>query len=324
MDLSEIKKPIDKELDEFNSYFKDLMKTDVTLLTLVIRHLAKKKGKQIRPVLVFLSAGMIGNLNKRSHVGAAMVELLHTATLVHDDVVDEARVRRGITSINAEWNNKVAVLVGDFLLSLGLQTSVDHDELKFLKVTSRAVQKMSESELLAIDKSKDFGTTEEIYYKIIDGKTASLISSCCEIGAISASDDADDHERLREFGTKLGIAFQLRDDLFDYTTKQSIIGKPVGIDIKEKKLTLPLLYSMHKADKADVKRMTKIIKSKKIDKDGINTVIEFVKEMGGVEYTYQKAEEFINEGKKLIEKYPDSEFKRSLINLADYIVERKI
>ena len=322
MDLNEIKKPIKKDLEEFNNFFGDVLKTDITFLTIVLKYMAKKKGKQIRPILVLLTSGMVSEINKRSNIGAAMIELLHTATLVHDDVVDGASVRRGLASINAEFNNKVAVLVGDYLLSKGLQISVDHNEAKFLSVTSRAVQKMSESELMAMDKSKDFNISEEDYYRIIDGKTASLISSCCEIGAISSSDKEDDHDRLREFGTKLGLAFQLRDDLFDYTAKQTLIGKPVGNDLKEKKLTLPLLHSIKNAEKSEGKKIIKMVKSGKLDKKDINYIIDFVKNSGGVDYTYSQAQKLIDDAKNLISVYNDSVYKQSLISLSDFIVER--
>lgn len=322
MDLKEISKPIQKDLEEFNVYFKNLLKTDVALLTLVLKYLTSKKGKQIRPILVFLSAGLCGKVNQRSFVGAAMIELLHTATLVHDDVVDQATVRRGIASINSEWNNKIAVLVGDFLLSLGLQTSVKNDEFRFLKITSQAVQLMSESELMAIDKSKKFSITEENYFKIINGKTASLISSCCEIGAFSSSDNEKDSENLRDFGTYLGLAFQIRDDLLDYVSKSSLIGKPVGNDIKEKKITLPLIYALSKADNSKQKEIIKLIKSDKIKKDEINYIMDFVKEMGGVKYSQDKAKEFCNHAKNFIKDYPESEYKTSLFNLTNFVIDR--
>jgi octaprenyl-diphosphate synthase len=322
MDLKEISKPIQKDLEEFNDYFKNLLKTDVALLTLVLKYLTSKKGKQIRPILVFLSAGLCGKVNQRSFVGAAMIELLHTATLVHDDVVDQATVRRGIASINSEWNNKIAVLVGDFLLSLGLQTSVKNDEFRFLKITSQAVQLMSESELMAIDKSKKFSITEENYFKIINGKTASLISSCCEIGAFSSSNSEKDSENLRDFGTYLGLAFQIRDDLLDYVSKSSLIGKPVGNDIKEKKITLPLIYALSNADNSKQKEIIKLIKSDKIKKDEINYIMDFVKKMGGVKYSQDKAKEYCGQAKNFIMDYPESEYKTSLINLTDFVIDR--
>jgi octaprenyl-diphosphate synthase len=322
MSIAKISEPVKSDLEQFNSYFRDIMKTDVSLLTIIIRYIAKKKGKQIRPVLVFLSAGLTGEISQRAHVGAAMIELLHTATLIHDDVVDEAKVRRGIASIPASWNNKVAVLVGDFLLSLGLQTSVKNDEFQFLKVTSRAVQEMSEGELLAIDKSKKSDLDEETYFRIIRGKTASLIASCTEIGAISTSDSKDVQEDLRLAGEYLGMAFQIRDDLFDYVSKSSIIGKPVGNDIKEKKITLPLIAALDNHEGRDSKKIIKIVKSGKANKSEINQVIEFVRANGGVDYAQKKAEEFVNKANEIFDKYPDSIYKTALKDLGAYIINR--
>lgn len=322
MNLKDISKPISQELDDFNKYFKEVLNTKVSLLTLILKYITKKKGKQIRPVLVFLSAGITGNISARTNVGAAMVELLHTATLIHDDVVDRAKVRRGIASINSAWNNKVAVLVGDFLLSKGLQISVDHDEFDFLKVTSKAVQDMSEGELLGIEKARKLKTDEEIYYQIIKGKTASLISSCCEIGAISGSENANGREEMKLAGENLGMAFQIRDDLFDYISEPSLIGKPIGNDIREKKVTLPLLYALDKADSSDANKINKMIKSGKLDSNDIQYVINFVKSNGGVEYAQNKAQEFIKKTKENISKFESNIYKESFVNLADYVIER--
>lgn len=322
MDLKIISKPIVKDLESFNVYFKEVMKTDVALLNIVLKYITNKKGKQIRPVLVFLSAGLCGEINHRSHIGSAMIELLHTATLVHDDVVDKATVRRGVASINAEWNNKIAVLVGDFLLSKGLQVSANNDEFSFLKVTSRAVQLMSESELLAIDKARSFMIDEETYFDIINGKTASLISSCCEIGALSTGNNKDDAENLREFGTNLGLAFQIRDDLLDYISKSSLIGKPVGNYLKEKKITLPLIYALQHAEKSQQKEIIKLVKNGKLEKKDINFILDFVKEVGGVKYAQDKAREYCDKAKKVLSKYPESEYKTSLEKLTDFVIDR--
>lgn len=324
MEFKEVSKVLSKELDEFNIYFKSIIKTDVALLNIVLSYITSKKGKQIRPILVFLSAGLCGNINKRSHVGAAMIELLHIATLVHDDVIDQAKVRRGIASINAEWNNKIAVLVGDFLLSLGLKVSVENDEFRFLKITSNAVQLMSESELLAIDKARSNKMNEEDYYKIINGKTATLISSCCEIGAFSSSRNEEDTEKLKRFGTLLGTAFQIRDDLLDYVSKSSLIGKPVGNDIKEKKITLPLIYALENSEKGKKKEILSLIKKKDISKTEINYILDFVKSKGGVEFSQKRASELCIEAKEIIKDYPDSIYKNSLYKLADFIINRKI
>lgn len=323
MEFKEISKVISKELEEFNDFFKSVLKTDVALLNLVLKYITSKKGKQIRPILVLLSAGICGKISTRSYVGAAMIELLHTATLVHDDVIDQAKVRRGIASINAEWNNKIAVLSGDFLLSLGLKTSVNHNEFRFLKITSTAVQMMSESELFAIDKARSFKITEDEYFKIINGKTATLISSCCEIGAYSASDKEEDSENLSEFGTLIGLAFQIRDDLLDYVSKSSLIGKPVGNDIKEKKITLPLIYALDKSDNNERKKIISLMKSKDISKSDINYILDFVKQKGGVEYAQNKAISLCNEAKLILNKYPDSKYKSSLEEITEFIINRK-
>jgi len=323
MEFKEISKVISKELEEFNDFFKSVLKTDVALLNLVLKYITSKKGKQIRPILVLLSAGICGKISTRSYVGAAMIELLHTATLVHDDVIDQAKVRRGIASINAEWNNKIAVLSGDFLLSLGLKTSVNHNEFRFLKITSTAVQMMSESELFAIDKARSFKITEDEYFKIINGKTATLISSCCEIGAFSASDKEEDSENLSKFGTLVGLAFQIRDDLLDYVSKSSLIGKPVGNDIKEKKITLPLIYALEKSDNNEKKKIISLMKSKDISKSDINYILDFVKQKGGVEYAQNKAISLCNEAKLILNKYPDSKYKSSLEEITDFIINRK-
>jgi len=323
MEFKEISKVISKELEEINDFFKSVLKTDVALLNLVLKYITSKKGKQIRPILVLLSAGICGKISTRSYVGAAMIELLHTATLVHDDVIDQAKVRRGIASINAEWNNKIAVLSGDFLLSLGLKTSVNHNEFRFLKITSTAVQMMSESELFAIDKARSFKITEDEYFKIINGKTATLISSCCEIGAFSASDKEEDSENLSKFGTLVGLAFQIRDDLLDYVSKSSLIGKPVGNDIKEKKITLPLIYALEKSDNNEKKKIISLMKSKDISKSDINYILDFVKQKGGVEYAQNKAISLCNEAKLILNKYPDSKYKSSLEEITDFIINRK-
>lgn len=322
MDLKLISKPIVKNLESFNVYFKEVMKTDVALLNLVLKYITNKKGKQIRPVLVFLSAGLCGQISQRTNIGAAMIELLHTATLVHDDVVDKATVRRGIASINAEWNNKVAVLVGDFLLSKGLQVSANNDEFGFLKITSKAVQLMSESELLAIDKSRKFTLDEETYINIINGKTASLISSCCEIGALSSSDNKEDTTNLSEFGTNLGLAFQIRDDMLDYVSKSSLIGKPVGNDLKEKKITLPLIYSLQQVDKTKQKEIIKLVKSGNLKSKDINYILDFVKDTGGVQYAQEQASMYCTKAKENISKYPESVYKSSLEKLTDFVIDR--
>ncbi len=323
MTIKEIGKPVKQHLDKFDKFYKDAMKSDITLLNLVLNYVSKKKGKQVRPVLVFLSADLCGGVNERSFVGAAMVELLHNATLIHDDVVDEASERRGMASINASWNNKIAVLIGDYLLSRGLLTSVENDEFDFLRVTSNAVKKMSEGELLQIQKSKDFKIDEETYFRIISYKTASLMSSCCEIGAISASDDPEVHENLRRFGELVGLAFQIRDDIFDYKSSSSLIGKPVGNDLKEKKITLPLIYSFAKTEASASKTIIKKIKSGNLNKNDIIEIVQFATEHGGIDYAEARAREFTAEAVSILQNFPDSAAKTSLIDFANFVVDRE-
>lgn len=322
MTIKDISQPVENHLIEFNNYFKNSMKSNVSLLNLIIRYMTRKRGKQVRPTMVFLSAMLCGGINQRSYVGAALVELLHTATLIHDDVVDQSDKRRGIATINAEWNNKIAVLIGDYLLGKGLLAAIDKDEFQFLKATSEAVRRMSEGELLQIQKSREINIDEETYFKIISDKTASLISTCCEIGAISATDDREKQLVMKEYGELVGIAFQIRDDIFDYTGKSSTIGKPIGNDLKEKKITLPLLYSFSKVDKSKVKELVKIIKSDKLQNKNINEIVDFVKSNGGIEYSEKIAMEYAENAIKKLEIFDDSIAKNSLINFAKFVIER--
>jgi octaprenyl-diphosphate synthase len=324
MTIKEISEPIEKHIDEFNDFLKGIMNTKVSLLNLIIRYMTKKRGKQIRPMLVFLAAELCGGVTKRTYTGAAMVELLHNATLVHDDVVDESTVRRGIASINAAWNNKIAVLIGDYLLAKGLLASIDMDEFEFLKITSHSVRRMSEGELLQIQKSREADTLEDTYFKIISDKTASLISACCEIGAASATDNTSKKEAMREYGENIGIAFQIKDDIFDYTGKDSVIGKPVGNDIKEKKLTLPLIYSCNKAPQKDAKKIIKLVKNGAHTKKDIKTIVEFVHQYDGINYAEIQARKYIDNALACLEIFNDSPAKESFINLARFVVERNI
>ncbi len=322
MNLKDFSKPIKQDLEQFNDYFKKLLDTKVSLLNLILKFITQKKGKQLRPMLVMLSAGLCGGINQRSYVGAAMMELLHTATLVHDDVVDEASERRGLASINAKWNNKIAVLAGDFLLSKGLIISVEANETLFLGATSKAVRRMSEGELLAIDKSRDFIIDEEIYFRIISDKTASLMAACCKIGAISASDNAEIHDKLELFGEYVGTAFQIKDDILDYTSNSFLIGKPVGNDLKEKKITLPLIYALSKIDQKESEKITKRIKKGKLSKQDIEQYIQLAKDNGGIDYAVSKATEYINLAKEIIMEFPDSESKDSLLAFSDFVLQR--
>lgn len=320
--LSEIISPIRKELDTFNEIFKSSLKSKVGLVDLVMKYILKQKGKKIRPVLVLFSAGLSGGITARAYRGAVLVEMLHTATLVHDDVVDAAEIRRGLPSINAVWKNKVAVLIGDYLLSRGLMLAVDGNDFDFLRVVTDTVKRMSEGELLQISKTRKLDLDEETYYKIISDKTASLISTCCEIGARSVSKDEKVIESLRSFGESLGIAFQIRDDILDYTGKSKIIGKPLGGDIKEKKITLPLIYSLKNVDKKESERIIKLIKSER-KKGRIKEVIDFVLSNGGIEYAESEADKYIKKAKDSISSFPENDYKTSLNSLVDFVVNRK-
>ena len=324
MNIKEIAKPIEHHIKDFNSYIKKLMKSDVSLLNLIISYMTKKKGKQVRPVMVFLTAELCGGVNHRSYVGAAMVELLHNATLIHDDVVDESGERRGIASINAAWNNKIAVLIGDYLLGKGLLTSIDQGEFDFLRATSRTVRRMSEGELLQIQKSMDIDFDEETYFKIISDKTASLMSTCCEVGALSATDDKSISEALRDYGEYVGIAFQIRDDIFDYVGKSSAIGKPVGNDLKEKKITLPLIESFRNSSKKEAKEVLKLIKNGDISKKDIKKVVEYVSNYGGIKYAEEKAREFTDKALAILNTFDDSPSKKSLVDFANFVIKRNI
>jgi octaprenyl-diphosphate synthase len=320
--LDQITLPVSKELEKFEDYFRSVLKTDIGLLDTVIRYLVSRKGKRIRPLLIFLSANLVGEANERTFIGATMVELLHTATLVHDDVVDEAQERRGILSINAKWNNKIAVLLGDFLLAKGLLIAIENDEFEFLHVLSEAVKLMSEGELLQIQTSREFEIDENRYFEIIYSKTASLISACCEIGCLSVTDDKEKRAKLKEFGRLIGLAFQIRDDIFDYIGKTSIIGKPVGNDIREKKITLPLIYALQKVSDREAKAIVNIVKSNKKRKD-VKEVIDFVIENDGIGSAQATAIDFINKAKSILQEFPINSARESLLRLADYIVERE-
>jgi len=321
VNLNEIIQPVKKELLEFERTFKKAMFSKVKLLNIIVHYILKQKGKRIRPTLVFLSAKLIGDINESTFHAATLVELLHTATLIHDDVVDESDMRRGFPSINAIWGNKVAVLIGDFLLAQGLLLSLKHREYKFLHITSDAVRRMSEGELLEIQSTRSHSFDEETYFKIISDKTASLISACCELGAASATDDDVVIEKLKLFGENLGVAFQLRDDLLDYLGDASVVGKPIGADIKDGKITLPLIYALKNSPRKESRRVIKIIKNSLKRKD-ISYVIDFVKSYGGIDYTLKVAEDYLDRAKQFIIDFPDSPAKESLMKLADFVLER--
>ncbi len=322
MDLKQIKSPIVTELKEFEVHFRDSMKSQVALLDRVMYYIVKRKGKQIRPMFVFLCARLNGSVNPSTFVAASMVELLHTASLVHDDVVDEAHKRRGFFSVNALWKNKIAVLVGDYLFSRGLLVALESKEFRHLEILSSAVKTMVEGELLQSEKARKLNINEDVYYEIIKGKTASLISSACAVGTASTSDDDDQVEKMRIFGEKIGMAFQIKDDLFDYGKID--IGKPRGIDIKEKKITLPLIYALNNTDKATRRKLLNGIKKKSKNKTFINDVISFVQKSGGIEYAIEKMKGYRDEALAIISTYPDSDVKDSLTGLIDYVIDRKI
>ncbi len=321
LDLNSIRKPIENELISFEEKFKSSMKSTVPLLDRITHYIYKSKGKQMRPMFVFFSAQLCGGISESTHRAAALVELLHTATLVHDDVVDDAYERRGFLSINAVWKNKIAVLVGDFLLAKGLLLSVENDEHRVLKIVSDAVQQMSEGELLQIEKVRRLDIVEDVYYEIIRQKTASLISSCCASGAASAKASEEIIERMKLFGEYIGMAFQIKDDLLDFGYDD--IGKPKGIDIKEKKITLPLIYALNNADKSERKYIINLVKNHSEDSDRVQEVIDFVRKQNGLAYAETKMFEFQQKAFDLLNLFPENNAKKSLEDLVKYTTERK-
>lgn len=320
--LSEINHPIEKELAEFNKLFKQALKSKVALLELITRYILKQKGKKIRPLLVLLSSNLCGGITDRSYRGATLVELLHTATLVHDDVVDNAETRRGFPSINAVWKNKIAVLMGDYLLSRGLMSAVDGNDFDFLRVTTHAVRRMSEGELLQISKTRKLNIDEETYFRIISDKTASLLSTCCEIGARASTEDLIKISAMRDFGENLGIAFQIRDDILDYIGTKKVFGKPLGGDIKEKKITLPLIYALKRSSKDESGKIIKLIRNG-ADKTEVDSVISFVKKYDGIKYAESIANEYSTKALNSIKIFDESESRSSLESLVSFVVERK-
>lgn len=321
LSLNQIKAPIREEMEEFEKKFQQSMKSSVPLLDRVTHYIVKRKGKQMRPMFVFFSAGVCGGITEATYRGGALIELLHTATLVHDDVVDDAYERRGFFSINALWKNKIAVLVGDYLLSRGLLLSVDNSDFKLLRIVSNAVREMSEGELLQIEKARRLDITEEIYYTIIRQKTASLIASCCACGAASAGADEETISRMLSFGEKIGMAFQIKDDLFDFGTGDKI-GKPTGIDIKESKMTLPLIYAVNKATSSDKRRIINIVKNHNTDEKKVGEVIDFVHKSGGIQYATVRMQQYVDEAFELLQNFSESPYKTSLQQLVKFTIER--
>ncbi len=321
--VEQIKEPIRGEMELFEKKFYESMSSKVALLNRITHYIVNRKGKQMRPMFVFLVAKMVSNgkVNERTYRGASVIELIHTATLVHDDVVDDSNRRRGFFSINALWKNKIAVLVGDYLLSKGLLLSIDNDDFDLLKIISVAVREMSEGELLQIEKARQLDITEDIYYEIIRQKTATLIAACCSLGACSVNPKSEEVVSMRKFGELIGMAFQIKDDLFDYT--DGPIGKPTGIDIKEQKMTLPLIYTLNNCSKKEKNWMINSVKKHNKNKKRVNEVIAFVKSNGGLEYAERKMKEFQQEALTLLADYPESEFKNSLKLMVNYVIDRK-
>ena len=309
-------------MELFEKKFRLSMSSKVALLNRITHYIVNRKGKQMRPMFVFLSAKMVSNgqLSERTYRGASVIELIHTATLVHDDVVDDSNQRRSFFSINALWKNKIAVLVGDFLLSKGLLVCIDNNDFDLLKIISVAVREMSEGELLQIEKARTLDITEEVYYDIIRQKTATLIAACCSLGAASVKPNSNDVEILRKFGELIGMAFQIKDDLFDYGTRK--IGKPTGIDIKEQKMTLPLIYTINNCTSKERNWIVNSIKRHNKDQRRVKELIELVKNKGGLDYAIQKMKYFQSEALKLIKNYPESHYKDALVMMVNYVIER--
>lgn len=319
--LDDIKAPIASEMEEFEHKFRSSMKTKVLLLDKIMNYIVKRKGKQMRPMFVFLSAGACGSINESTYRGASLIELVHTASLVHDDVVDASNYRRGFFSVNALWKNKIAVLVGDFLLTRGLFLALEHKDYDLLGICTEAVKEMSEGELMQMEKARHLDISEEIYYEIIRQKTASLIASCCAVGASSVKATEDVVKTMKLFGQYVGMAFQIKDDLFDYGEDE--IGKPLGIDIKEKKMTLPLIYALSKSSWFEKRRIISIVKNESEMPKKVKEVIEYVKKSGGIEYANQVMNNYHRKATEMLSQLPDSVYKNSLALLVQFTIDRK-
>jgi octaprenyl-diphosphate synthase len=309
--LTQIRRPVDKEMAAFEAYFNKTMSSEIPLLKIILNYIFRRKGKQMRPMLVFLTARLNGEITEATFIAATFIELLHTASLVHDDVVDDANERRGALSINALWNSKIAVLVGDYLLSKGMLISVEKNRFDMLEIVSDAVKSMSEGELLQLQKARKLSLKEEDYFKIIRSKTAALLSACTACGARSVSEDSDVIQMMKDFGENIGIAFQIRDDLLDYEGT-GLTGKPAGNDIKERKLTLPLIHALEKSSYLSKRHILGIMKTKKKSKAEINEIISFVTESGGMEYSELKMNQYRDKALAILDFYPDSEVRESL------------
>jgi octaprenyl-diphosphate synthase len=319
--LDDIKAPVAREMEEFEQKFRSSMKTKVLLLDKIMNYIVKRKGKQMRPLFVFLSAGACGKVTEATFRGAALIELVHTASLVHDDVVDNSNYRRGFFSVNALWKNKIAVLVGDFLLTRGLFLSLENKDYDLLGICTDAVKEMSEGELMQMEKARHLDITEEVYYEIIRQKTASLIASCCAAGASSSGAAPEVVAQMKKFGECVGMAFQIKDDLFDYGEDE--IGKPLGIDIKEKKMTLPLIYALSKASWLEKRRVINIVRNDSEKPKKVKEVIDFVKKSGGIDYAKQVMERFYQEALQMVQLLPESAYRKSLKELVQFTIERR-
>ncbi|MDP5077906.1 MAG: polyprenyl synthetase family protein [Nonlabens sp.] len=321
--VEQIKEPVSYEMELFEQKFRLSMASRIALLNRITHFIVNRKGKQMRPMFVFLVAKMVsrGQVNERTYRGAAVIELIHTATLVHDDVVDDSLKRRGFFSVNALWKNKIAVLVGDYLLSKGLLLSIDNNDFDLLKIISVAVREMSEGELLQIEKARRLDITEDVYYDIIRKKTATLIAACCSLGACSVAPQSEDVEKMRAFGELIGIAFQIKDDLFDYGNER--IGKPTGIDIKEQKMTLPLIYTLNNCTATEKKWIINSVKKHNRDKKRVREVIDFVIKSGGLDYAVKAMYDYRNQAMEILDTYPETEYKKSLVLMLEYVIDRK-
>ncbi len=321
MKLKEIQAPVQEHLDKFNDLFRSAIKSRAPLLNTITNYVVKRKGKQIRPLFVFFSAGMGGQISEKTYRAAALIELLHTATLIHDDVVDDSNERRGFFSLNAIWKNKISVLVGDYLLSRGLLLSLENDDFELLKIVSHSVRQMSEGELLQMEKARSLDIKEDVYFQIIKQKTASLIAACFACGASSSGADADTVEKLKSIGENIGIAFQIKDDLMDLENTGKA-GKPSGIDIKERKMTLPLIYLMSKSSYLQKRKILKILKNHNHSKTKTDELISLIKNSGGIEYAENKMEYYINCALDKIESFPQSMAKDSIKKLVLFTIQR--
>ena len=318
--VDDLKAPIEKELELFEQKFRDVMRSHVALLDKVNYYIYQRKGKQVRPMFIFLAAKMCGEVTEATYTGASLVELLHTATLVHDDVVDDSYERRGFFSINALWKNKIAVLVGDYFLSKGLLLALEAHQYQLLHIVSAAVKRMSEGELLQMEKARRLDIDEAVYFEIIRNKTASLIAAACEVGAASTTTDTDLIEKMRQVGEYIGIAFQIKDDLFDYG--EADVGKPRGTDIKERKMTLPLIYTLNNCSSSEKKWIINTVKNHNEDKERVDELIRFIHQKGGIEYTRQQMYVYKQKAFDIIDTIPDSAAKAGMVELVDYITER--